>query len=551
MATLSLDQLQWITLLVWLCVLGLFLGLAAMHWLSGREIRLHARVAWVRLTPGRGLTARPWLLGVASTVSAAFVVQASAGETMSVRIAGALIAAAAVWLLGDWGWRQAALWMLRRSAQARDWSLRAHACTSEIQALFDPPSIREAACRLLRTGLGCSHVYYFGLEEGRYGYQSGFPAPAKELASISADSTLARVLAAGVGFRALIVDRPGQTRPPEWARSGGETAAAELIALRSLEARVVVPLQQNTSLAGFFLLGPARLEHGYQSCHLDFAEEVARQSSASLAAAAHVLPLLERASEIAGEQASRRAARTNRAHLAPPDPVDVTDLDYAARTWTGDLPGGVFHDAIALPGRAAAFFVAEIPGPPEAASVRLVQLQALLRTRARAYHEDLAELLRSTRRAIALSAANHEPVSLFCARYLTGSGRLQYVNAGLYPPILLRRSAAGGETIRLTRGGEPLAAGAETPYEVGELEVRHGDLLAVASSGVAESANAAGEGWGETRLVDALAGLESQRSSEVVELALRAADEFAGRDPSQAPRVLLVLQRRAEPLARD
>ncbi|MCW2700650.1 MAG: protein serine/threonine phosphatase [Blastococcus sp.] len=81
------------------------------------------------------------------------------------------------------------------------------------------------------------------------------------------------------------------------------------------------------------------------------------------------------------------------------------------------------------------------------------------------------------------------------------SGRLRYINAGHPAPLLLR----DGRVVRELGRGRRLPFGVETEgLTVGEEFLQPGDWLALYTDGVVEARNAAGEWFGEERLVELL-----------------------------------------------
>lgn len=537
-----LDRLQWLILLVWLGLLFLYPVLLAGILFSTRTLRLGLGIAWSgrSAAPRRGQ--RSLLIAVACAILALFLLQVSAGESTAVRLSVALIGAAVAWLFLDWAARQFHAFLLRRSAEARDWMLRSSSATAALHGLFDRRLILQRACALLHSNLRCA-AYYFESDGGDFRLSASAPPALQPAPEFAASSLLPKALSWDLRFRALPLIHPGSALPLRWSSGPSDQWAAEQALLDSLGAHLAVPLSADGRLAGFFLLGAQEESRVYSPHHHAFAEAIARQSAQALAAAAAAAPQFEQVAEEALDQASRRSARLSRTHLAPPDRFELPGLDCAADYWLGDIPGGASYDIVSLPGRAAAFFLAEIPGPAEDASVRLVQLQALLRTRARAYHEDLAELAGSTRRAIALSAAGRPPISLFCARFVSGSSRLRYLNAGVYPPIHLRRTAEGAQIVRLTTGGDPLEAQSSSLFQEGEIDFLPGDVLAIASAGIPNAASPDGEAWGEGGLLDALLAGDTRPASEIAAQTLTAATAFTAASPAQPPRLLLVLRR--------
>jgi sigma-B regulation protein RsbU (phosphoserine phosphatase) len=537
----GLDRLQWLALLVWVAVLVLFLCSIAVVFFASRTFRVHVGAVWFRHRQSRS-TIRPTLLTVAVAIVCALLLQISSNETLAMRLSLMVVGAGVTWISFDWGWKQAAAFALHRAEETRLWRERAFAACSELEKLFESKAIQEAACRLLREALDCHHVYLFLPSSGSYVLATSDPLPPETDVSFAVTSLLEQELTTGFTFRAVPVASASAQRPLTWSRGHESRLEAEQSMLHSLQAEVVIPMQRQTELTGFFILGPRMDESAYGVPQLRLAEEVARQTAASLVVATHSQTAFEQATELAHEQASRRTARATRTHLAPPDRFEIPGLDFSAQYWQGDSPGGAFYDIVGLPNRAAAFFLADIPGPAEETAVRLVQLQALLRSRAWAYNEDLPELLESTQRALALSAANRPPISIFCARYVARSRKLQYVNAGHLPPFVVRQTAEGAEVTRLTAGGPPLGVLTDSPRIEGEVGLQRGDVVAVPSAGVLATPSPAGDLWGESRLISTILQVQTQKSVEVSNNTLRAADEFSEKSTAVPPRVLLVMR---------
>jgi len=540
---MHLEAPEWLTLLTWVSVFFATAALAAMLFFGGHTVRLAVRVTWFRHRAAAHPMLRPILLTVASAITGAWMLQLSWSENLAMRLSLMAVGAGVAWVFLDWSAKQTANWIETRSAVNADWHARAHEATSELRALFETEAIHRESCRLLRERLGSTHVYLYTKGTGAHNLAHFWPAAPKTEVSISVHSLLHRELSAGTSFRALRLTEAPDERPRNWSNALPLRLEAEQNLLAPLGASVAVPLQHGELLNGFFLLGP-RSEGEYAPEHLRFAEEVAQQASRSLDSVRHAEQQQRAAEERIQDQAVRRMARATRAHLAPPDRFTLAEFDLAADYWAGELPANCFYDVVSLPGRASAVFLAEIAGPVDEANVRLVQLQALLRARACAYDEDLAELVQSTRRALAVSSANRPPIALFCARYVSGTRVLHYLNAGMLPPLLIRRSADGAGIRRLTTGGPALCAHEEREarFEAGEVELEPGDLLVLPSPGLCAAAAPQGEAWGETALSRLLLEDLKLPSAQICRHALAAADEHARRNPQAAPRMLVVLR---------
>lgn len=538
----GLDSLQRLALLVWLAVLLLFLSFLTALFFASRRVRLDVTMSWRRSrTVGRSAV-RPLLLTAAVAIVCALLVQISPGETPTMRVALMVVGAGVTWVSFDWSWKQVAAAVERRAQQNLVWRDRTDEALNELRQIFEAETIRQAACRLAGEELNARHVYLYALSADTFTLAESWPGPPDSDVSFSPASLLREELTTGHTFHSLRVMEPDGRTARVWSKGMPARLEAEQSLLASVEAHVVTPLRDGASLAGFLILGPRIGGTGYSCEHLRFAEALAAQVVAGTAVAVHFREARIRTNDEAMEQASRRTARNMRAHLVAPDRFELPDLDFAAEYWMGDVPGGGFYDIVSVPNRAAAFFLAEVPGADEDAAVRMVQLQALLRTRARAYTEDLGELVESTERALGANSGGGGPIGLFCARYVAESRRLQYLNAGVYPPVLVRRTDIGAEIMRLTAGGPPLGPGPEGPRQVGEVEIRKGDLVAIGSAGLPLAPGPDGMPWSDPRYIDTLQSWESQRARDIAHLTLHSAHEHTGRNMQVPPRHLIVLR---------
>ena len=87
---------------------------------------------------------------------------------------------------------------------------------------------------------------------------------------------------------------------------------------------------------------------------------------------------------------------------------------------------------------------------------------------------------------------------------LSPDGRLTYCNAGHNPPMLVGRD---GTVRRLDVGGMVLGLFDGVDYREATVELAAGDFLVVFSDGVSEAMSAAGEEYGDDRLIASLTGM--------------------------------------------
>jgi serine phosphatase RsbU (regulator of sigma subunit) len=131
--------------------------------------------------------------------------------------------------------------------------------------------------------------------------------------------------------------------------------------------------------------------------------------------------------------------------------------------------------------------------------------------------------------------------ALFFARLDPQSGELVYCNAGLPPPLLLRRNKS---VERLEQGGPMLGALKESRYESGSVSLNPGDLLLAYSDGLTECRNSLDEEFEMGRLAAAAKAVGSGTANQVLFATLGAVLDFADACPPEDDLTLLVVRRR-------
>jgi sigma-B regulation protein RsbU (phosphoserine phosphatase) len=137
---------------------------------------------------------------------------------------------------------------------------------------------------------------------------------------------------------------------------------------------------------------------------------------------------------------------------------------------------------------------------------------------------------------------NEPPIAgLFFARLDPESGELVYSNAGLPPPLLLRRD----KTVeKLEKGGPMLGALKESKYETGTVSLNPGELLLAYSDGLTECRNSLDEEFEVERLTAAAKAIGGATANQVLFCTLGAVLDFADTCSPEDDLTLLVLRRR-------
>ena len=137
---------------------------------------------------------------------------------------------------------------------------------------------------------------------------------------------------------------------------------------------------------------------------------------------------------------------------------------------------------------------------------------------------------------------NEPPITaLFFARLDPASGELVYCNAGLPPPLLLRRNKS---VERLEKGGPMLGAVQKATYDSGSVYLNPGDLLLAYSDGLTECRNSQDEEFEMERLSATAQATGGMTANQVLFSTLGAVLDFADTCPPEDDLTLLVVRRR-------
>jgi sigma-B regulation protein RsbU (phosphoserine phosphatase) len=169
-------------------------------------------------------------------------------------------------------------------------------------------------------------------------------------------------------------------------------------------------------------------------------------------------------------------------------------------------------------------------------------LMTVLRAAVRGHWTDpsLADAVARINRTVCQNVPSSKYVTFFLAALDPATGRLDFVNAGHNPPLLVRED---GRVEKLSDGGLVLGLFETIVYDGGRVEMRPGDTLVVYSDGVTETWDPDGEEFGEESLI-ALAVRSRTLDAEALQDAiLREIERFEAGARATDDRTIVVLKR--------
>jgi sigma-B regulation protein RsbU (phosphoserine phosphatase) len=193
-------------------------------------------------------------------------------------------------------------------------------------------------------------------------------------------------------------------------------------------------------------------------------------------------------------------ARLIQRALLPATMPDVAGCTLAARWTPAAGIGGDCYDALRFSPTRVAVSIADVVGKGLPAALLMSNLQAAVRAFATAAAEP-HDVAASVNRLLCRNIAPGKFVT-FCYAVADLQARtLAYVNAGHFPPVLMR---AGGQAERLSSTGLVLGIAPDWAYTTGTIGLAAGDRLVCFTDGITEALSEAGEELGEDRLIAAI-----------------------------------------------
>jgi serine phosphatase RsbU (regulator of sigma subunit)/catechol 2,3-dioxygenase-like lactoylglutathione lyase family enzyme len=215
----------------------------------------------------------------------------------------------------------------------------------------------------------------------------------------------------------------------------------------------------------------------------------------------------------------RRAARELeiakqvQARLFPQSLPALATLDYSGVCIQARQVGGDYYDFLALGQGRLGLFMGDISGKGIAAALLMANLQANLRSQFAVAREQPHRFLRSVNRLFYENTEDSAYATVFFAEYDDSTQRLRYTNCGHLSGLLLRRD----HTIEwLYSTGTVLGLFKDWDGPTVECHLSSDDILVLYTDGVTESFNAAGEEFGEQRLVEAVKRYCKERAQTII-----------------------------------
>ena len=306
-----------------------------------------------------------------------------------------------------------------------------------------------------------------------------------------------------------------------------------------LQPDCLVPiLGRDNRLVGLLVLGARLSEEPYSREDKHLLASVASQAGVALESIRLGEKIAERIEAERHAAQEMEYAKQVQARLFPQKLPTLQTLEYTGGCIQARQVGGDYYDFLELRSGRLAVVLADIAGKGISGALLMANLQANLRSQYAVALDDLPQLLKSVNQLFYENTSESSYATLFFGDYDDSSHRLRYANCGHWPPILLH---ADGRVERLKATTTVLGLFEEWECSVRDVRLAPGDTLVLYTDGVTEAASAAGEEFGESRLIETLRAQLHLPLPSLLETIVATVQKFS--EGEQADDITLVVAR--------
>jgi sigma-B regulation protein RsbU (phosphoserine phosphatase) len=296
--------------------------------------------------------------------------------------------------------------------------------------------------------------------------------------------------------------------------------------LAPLQPDCLVPiLGRDGRLVGLVVLGQRLSEEPYSREDKQLLAAVASQAGVALESIRLGEKIAERIEADRRVAQEMEYAKQVQAKLFPQKLPPLRTMEYTGRCIQARQVGGDYYDFLNLGFGHLGFVLADVAGKGISGALLMANLQANLRSQCALALQDLPGLLKSVNQLFYENTDDHSYATLFFGDYDDSTRRLRYVNCGHLPPLLLRTN---GGVERLMPTATVLGLFEKWECTVAEVQISRGDILTLYTDGVTEAPSAAGEDFGECRLLETLKSHSHLPVGSILQSVVEAVEQFSG-----------------------
>ena len=302
--------------------------------------------------------------------------------------------------------------------------------------------------------------------------------------------------------------------------ASAEDEDAAILARLGME--LAMPIQHQGETKAVLCLGKKMSGEPYRADETEFLSALGNLAFVSIQNTYLVEEQIEK--ELLEEE--MRLARKIQEGLQPSTLPQIEGVDLAIMAVPSRHVAGDYLDVLNLDNGRLLMAIGDVTGKGMPASLLMSNIQACLHTML-PMDLTIEEATAHMNRVITSNTGIDRFITYFHAIYHQDERRLDYVNAGHDPPILLRKD---GTVEQLELGGLLLGVLDGQTYERGVVELQTGDMLALFTDGITETMSPMDEEFGTERLLEVMRAHRDRSAAEIlneIANALRAFSEVA------------------------
>jgi serine phosphatase RsbU (regulator of sigma subunit) len=224
--------------------------------------------------------------------------------------------------------------------------------------------------------------------------------------------------------------------------------------------------------------------------------------------------------------------------LMPERSPKIPGWDIWLFTRSANDVGGDLLDFVKISDKKFGIAVGDVAGKGLSAALLMAKLQSTIR--ALVYDsQSLADLGGKLNRIFHRDSLPKIFASMIYAELSIDSGTIKFINAGHFPPMLIRK----GKIEQLHKDAPALGIILESVFKEKIISLEQNDFMVVYSDGLTEAQNESGEFFGEARLIELMKNSESKSSAQLGEFILSDVNLFIGKTPAHDDLTLVVLKK--------
>jgi serine phosphatase RsbU (regulator of sigma subunit) len=280
-----------------------------------------------------------------------------------------------------------------------------------------------------------------------------------------------------------------------------------------------------TRTVGQLHLGTQQLRKGDLSAHIEIKS---RDELGELADSFNLMVddlnrMLDEVKEKERLQGELEAAKSIQLQLLPQSLPSIPGYEISAASLPAAQVGGDYYDFLSLADGVIGLAVGDVSGKGMPAALLMANLQASLRTLVQTIHPP-DELVTGLNRVLHNNTAPNMFATFFFGILDAPRGVLRYVNAGHNAPVI----CGDDRLLYLREGGLPLGVLSDAEYQIGEIQLVNGELIALYSDGIVEAMNSDETEFGEERLIRLLQRHSGDTAEEILQAVIREVETFCG-----------------------